>query len=174
MSSRALRRRSLTAVWIYAAVACGILGTVVAARILGLDEFGVFATAMAAVGFFQVLLDLTVEESLTKYGFRYVAAEDWGRLRRLFRQMLLLKLVGGALATVILVAFAPFANELFGAARRGAGDSRRSPAPARPGAGERRLDRAPPAQPVRPARHVPGRLRRAPARRDRRRSRRAA
>ena len=69
---------------------------------------------MAAVGFFQVLLDLTVEESLTKYGFRYVAADDWGRLRRLFRQMLVLKLVGGALATVILVAFAPFANELFG------------------------------------------------------------
>ena len=114
MSSRALRRRSLTAVWIYAAVACGILGTVVAARILGIAGFGVFATAMAAVGFFQVLLDLTVEESLTKYGFRYVAAGDWGRLRRLFRQMLVLKLVGGALATVILVAFAPFANGLFG------------------------------------------------------------
>ncbi len=114
MSSRALRRRSLTAVWIYAAVGFGILGTVVAARVLGLASFGVFATAMAAVGFFQVLLDLTVEESLTKYGFRYVAGEDWGRLRRLFRQMLLLKLLGGALATVILLAFAPFANHLFG------------------------------------------------------------
>src|SRR6476659_1236587 len=114
MSSRALRRRSVTAVWIYAAVGFGILGTVVAARVLGLASFGVFATAMAAVGFFQVLLDLTVEESLTKYGFRYVAGEDWGRLRRLFRQMLLLKLLGGALATVILLAFAPFANHLFG------------------------------------------------------------
>jgi O-antigen/teichoic acid export membrane protein len=102
-------------VWIYAAVACGIAGTIVAARVLGLDDFGVFATALAVVGFFQVLLDLTVEESLTKYGFRYVAAEDWGRLRRLFRQMLLLKLVGGALATLIIVALAPFADELFGA-----------------------------------------------------------
>src|SRR5262249_24195293 len=114
MSSPSCRRRSLTAVWIYAAVACGILGTIVAARILGLDEFGVFATAMAAVGFFQTLLDLTVEESLTKYGFRYVAAGDWGRLRRLFRQMFGLKIVGGALATVILVAFAPFADSVFG------------------------------------------------------------
>jgi hypothetical protein len=46
------------------------------------------------VGFFQTLLDLTVEESLTKFGFRYVAGEDWGRLRRLFRQALLLKLRG--------------------------------------------------------------------------------
>ena len=115
MPSRVLRRRSATAAWIYAAVACGIAGTIVAARVLGLDDFGVFATALAAVGLFQVLLDLTVEESLTKYGFRYVAAQEWGRLRRLFRQMLLLKLVGGALATVILVVLAPFADELFGA-----------------------------------------------------------
>ena len=114
MSSRALRRRSVTAVWIYVAVAFGIFGTIVAARVLGLDEFGVFATALAAVGFFQVLLDLTVEESLTKYGFRYVAAEDWGKLRRLFRKMLVLKVLGGALASLILVAFAPFANDVFG------------------------------------------------------------
>jgi O-antigen/teichoic acid export membrane protein len=115
MAARLLRRRSATAAWIYVAVVCGILGTIVAARVLGLDEFGVFATALAAVGFFQMLLDLTVEESLTKYGFRYVAAEDWGRLRRLFRQMLLLKILGGALATVILVVLAPFADEIFGA-----------------------------------------------------------
>ncbi len=115
MVARLLRRRSATAAWIYAAVACGILGRVVAARVFGLEQFGVFFTALVAVGFFQVLLDLTAEESLTKYGFRYVAAKDWGRLRRLFRQMLLLKILGGALATIILVALAPFADEIFGA-----------------------------------------------------------
>ena len=115
MSSRLLRRRSATAAWIYAATACGILATIVAARVLGLEQFGVFATALAAVGFFQVLLDLTVEESLTKYGFRYLAGQDWGRLRRLFRQMLLLKVVGGALATLILLALAPVADEAFDA-----------------------------------------------------------
>jgi O-antigen/teichoic acid export membrane protein len=113
MASRVLRRRSAAAAWIYAAVAFGILGTIIAARSLGLEGFGVFATALAAVGFFQTLLDLTVEESLTKYGFRYVATEDWGRLRRLFRQMLLLKLVGGALATGLLVALAPAADAIF-------------------------------------------------------------
>ncbi len=113
MSSGLFRRRSATAAWIYVAVACGFLGMVVAARVLGLDEFGVFATALAVVGFFQVLLDLTVEESLTKYGFRYVAGRDWGRLRRLFRQALLLKVVGGALATVLIALFAPFAEEAF-------------------------------------------------------------
>ncbi len=115
MSSRVFRRRSATAAWIYAATACGILGTIVAARALGLENFGVFATALATVGFFQILLDLTVEESLTKYGFRYVAAGDWGRLRRLFRQMLLLKILGGAIATVIVFGLAPFADEIFGA-----------------------------------------------------------
>jgi O-antigen/teichoic acid export membrane protein len=113
MSSRVFRRRSATAAWVYAAVAFGFLGSIVAARVLGLEEFGVFATALAAVGFFQALLDLTVEESLTKYGFRYVASEDWGRLRRLFRQMLLFKLVGGVLATLILLALAPFADAIF-------------------------------------------------------------
>ena len=100
--------------WVWGAVALGILGTVAAARILGLEEFGLFATALVVVGFFQILLDLTVEESLTKYGFRYAAGEDWGRLRQLFRQMLLLKLVGGLLATLIIVALAPFADDLFG------------------------------------------------------------
>src|SRR2546427_7213174 len=114
MRSRLLRRRSATVAWIYVAVAFGILGTIVAARVLGLEEFGVFATALAAVGFFQVLLDLTVEESLTKYGFRYVSAGDWGRLRRLFRQTLMLKIAGGAFATVVLFALAPFADEIFG------------------------------------------------------------
>jgi O-antigen/teichoic acid export membrane protein len=113
MSAQLLRRRSLTAVLMYLAVGCGIAGRIVSARVLGLQEFGVFFTALAAVGFFQVLLDLTVEESLTKYGFRYVAAEDWGRLRRLFRQMLLLKVAGGVLATVILVAVSPFADAVF-------------------------------------------------------------
>jgi O-antigen/teichoic acid export membrane protein len=115
MSSRVFRRRSATAAWIYVAVAFGIVGTIVAARVLGRDDFGVFATALVAVGFFQTLLDLTVEESLTKYGFRYVAAADWGRLRRLFRQALLLKLAGGVVATILLALLAPFAGEVFDA-----------------------------------------------------------
>jgi O-antigen/teichoic acid export membrane protein len=113
MSSRVFRRRSATAAWIYVAVALGIAGTIVAARVLGRDEFGVYATALVVVGFFQILLDLTVEESLTKFGFRYVAGGDWGRLRRLFRQALKLKLAGGVLATALIVALAPFADELF-------------------------------------------------------------
>jgi len=110
-----LWRRSATAGGLYLAVAFGILGTIVAARRLGLDDFGLYATVMAAAGFFQTLLDLTVEESLTKYGFRYVAAEDWGRLRRLFGRALQVKLGGGLLAMVALAALAPLADAIFDA-----------------------------------------------------------
>ena len=148
------------------AVAFGILGTVVAARTLGLDEFGVFATALAAVGFFQALLDLTVEESLTKYGFRYVSAQDWIQLRRLFRQD------------------APPAQGRRRRARKPAArrprtgggpcrrDRRRLGAPrgaatARPVRRERRRDRAAPAQPLRPPGRVPDGLGGAPPHRDR-------
>jgi O-antigen/teichoic acid export membrane protein len=115
MRSRLVWRRSATAGGLYLAVAFGILGTIVAARRLGLDDFGLYATVMAAAGFFQTLLDLTVEESLTKYGFRYVAAEDWGRLRRLFGRALQVKLGGGVLAMVALAALAPLANAIFDA-----------------------------------------------------------
>jgi O-antigen/teichoic acid export membrane protein len=113
MSSRVFRRRSATAAWVYVAAAFGILGSIVAARVFTVAQFGVFMTALAVVGFFQTLLDLTVEESLTKYGFRYVSTEDWGRLRRLFRQAFIIKLVGGALATLILLALAPLADSIF-------------------------------------------------------------
>ncbi|HWN22512.1 MAG TPA: lipopolysaccharide biosynthesis protein [Gaiellaceae bacterium] len=115
MGSRLLWRRSATAVGLYTAMALGIVGTVIAARGFSLAEFGLYATVLAAAGFFQSLLDLTVEDSLTKYGFRYVVAEDWGRLRRLFRRALELKLAGGVLAGVGLLALAPLAEWIFGA-----------------------------------------------------------
>jgi len=115
MASRVFWRRSATAAWVYGSVVLGILGTVVATRVLGLENFGIYVTALAAVGFFQVLLDLTVEEPLTKFGFRYVVSEEWGKLRRLFVRALQLKAAGGVLAALALVALAPLANSLFGA-----------------------------------------------------------
>ena len=115
MASRVFWRRSATAAWVYAAVVFGILGTVVAARVLGLEQFGIYVTALAAVGFFQVLLDLTVEEPLTKFGFRYIVAEEWGKLRRLFVRALQIKFAGGVLAALALVLLAPVADSIFGA-----------------------------------------------------------
>lgn len=115
MRSRLLWRRTATAAGLYASVGLGILATVVSARLLGLEAFGLYATALAAAAFFQVLLDLTVEDALTKMGFRYVAAQDWGRLRRLFVVATRLKLLGGIVATLALLALAPLADRLFDA-----------------------------------------------------------
>ncbi len=113
MPSRLLWRRFATAAGLYGSAVLGVLGTVVAARSLSKDDFGLFATVFVAAGFFQVLLDLTVEESLTKYGFRYTASEQWGRLRGLFRSALRLKLLGGLLAGLALLALAPLADTIF-------------------------------------------------------------
>ena len=107
-------RRSQTAIGIYLSVAFGFLGTLIAARQLGPDDFGLLAIVVAATAFFQVLLDLTAEEALVKYGFDYATAESWGRLRRIFRQALLVKLAGGLAAGVTLAAIAPAADTIFG------------------------------------------------------------
>jgi O-antigen/teichoic acid export membrane protein len=115
MASRVFWRRSATAGWVYVSVVLGFLGSVVAARVLGLEDFGLYATALVAVGFFQVLLDLTVEEPLTKFGFRYVVGEEWGKLRRLFVRALQLKAAGGVLAALALVLLAPVADAIFDA-----------------------------------------------------------
>jgi O-antigen/teichoic acid export membrane protein len=109
-----LRRRSATAAGLYTSVALGLLAMVVAARELGKDDFGLFTTVVFAAGLFESLLDLTVEESLTKFGFRYIAAEDWGRLRRLFVIAVRFKALGALLALVALAAFAFVSDWVFG------------------------------------------------------------
>lgn len=109
-----LWRRSATAAGIYLSVGFGFLGTLLAARQLGPEGFGLFSVVLVAAGFFQSLLDLTAEEALVKYGFDYVARERWGRLRRLFARAALIKVAGGVLAGVALAALAPAADAVFG------------------------------------------------------------
>lgn len=115
MASRVLWRRAVTAVLVYTATVLGVLGTIIAARALGPDRFGLLALALAACSFAQVLLDTTVEEAVVKYGYRYATAEDWGRLRRVFRIGVGVKWAGAATASFALLAFAPFAERLFDA-----------------------------------------------------------
>jgi len=85
----------------------------VAARELHPSRYGLYSLAVFGAGFFQVLLDLTVEEAMIKYGFRYTTIESWGRLRRLYRRSMVLKSAGAAIASVALLIVAPFADELF-------------------------------------------------------------
>src|ERR671937_978703 len=112
MRSRLFWRRSAAAAGTYASAALGFGATVVALHVFSTETFGRYALVLAATAFFQSLLDLTVEEALVKFGFRYATREDWGRLRRLFASAIAFKLGGGVLATALLLAFAPAANSL--------------------------------------------------------------
>src|ERR671931_2666574 len=112
MRSRLLWRRSAAAAGTYASAALGFLGTVVALHVFSTATFGRYALVLAATAFVQSLLDLTVEEALVKFGFRYTTGEDWGRLRRLFESAIAFKLAGGVVATGLLLALAPAANSL--------------------------------------------------------------
>jgi O-antigen/teichoic acid export membrane protein len=112
MRSRLLWRRSAAAAGTYASAALGFGATVVALHVFSTETFGRYALVLAATAFLQSLLDLTVEEALVKFGFRFLTREDWGRLRRLFTSAIAFKLSGGVLATGLLLAFAPAANTL--------------------------------------------------------------
>jgi O-antigen/teichoic acid export membrane protein len=98
----------------YGATALGFLATVVAARQLGVHAFGLFALVVATTGFLQLLLDTTVEEASVKYGVRYWARRDWGRLRRLFSTAVTVKFAGAAVGAAVLAALAPFSEQIFG------------------------------------------------------------
>lgn len=115
MGSRVFRRRAATAVATYGATVLGIVTVAAATRFLGDYRFGLFALVLAAVAFFQLLLDATVEEAVVKYGFRYAAAERWGRLRRLVAVALAVKWAGGVAAALFVLTLAPFAEALFNA-----------------------------------------------------------
>jgi O-antigen/teichoic acid export membrane protein len=108
-----LRRLSATALGTYVATAIGFFISVVATHALGVGGYARFATVLAAVSFLQMLLDLTVEEALVKYGFRYATAQDWGRFRRLFELALAYKVVGGLLGTVSIAILAAFASSIW-------------------------------------------------------------
>jgi len=112
MRSRLFLRRSTAAAGIYSSAVLGFLATVVAAHRFSTTTFGLYALVIAATGFFQSLLDLTVEEALVKFGFRYATREEWGRLRGLFRAALQFKLVGAVLAAAALLGLAPLAHSV--------------------------------------------------------------
>jgi O-antigen/teichoic acid export membrane protein len=104
--SRLLIRRSAAAAGIYTSVVLGFLGTVIAARTFSAATFGLFALVLVATDFFRSLFDLTAEEALIKYGFRYSTREDWGRLRRLYEAGFAFKAGGGLLAGAGILIFA--------------------------------------------------------------------
>jgi O-antigen/teichoic acid export membrane protein len=68
-----------------------------------------YSTPFTTILSFQSFFDLTVEEALVKYGFRYSAREDWGRFTRLFSSALRFKVAGALIGALGLVVFSQIA-----------------------------------------------------------------
>ncbi len=115
MRPRLVRRRAATALGSYTSTALGILGSVVAMRLLAPFDFGRLTLVLATVGLFQLLLDLTSEEALVKYGFRFSERGDWARFGRLLRVALAAKSGSAIVAGLLIAATAPAADALFDA-----------------------------------------------------------
>ena len=75
--------------------------------------FGKWHLSMVGVTVPEGPADNLAGNYLGPYGFDYSTAEDWGRLRRLFRAALKLKVAGGLLAAIVLAALAPLADDIF-------------------------------------------------------------
>src|SRR4051812_23739918 len=103
MRSRALRRRVATAVGVYGSAVLGFAATVVAARELSKPDFARFALVFSTTALLQLFVDLTIDEVVIKYGNRYTASAQWGRLRRLVRVGLVVKIAGGVAGTAAIV-----------------------------------------------------------------------
>jgi len=113
MDASVLRRRAGAAAGTYASIVLGFLGTIVAARVFTTEVLGLYTLVISSAGFFQTLLDLTIEEALIKFGFRYITQEDWGRLRRIFRRTFAFKAAGAVLAGIALVGLGLGAGTVF-------------------------------------------------------------
>jgi O-antigen/teichoic acid export membrane protein len=107
------RRRLITAAGTYTAAALGILGTLVVFRVLGPREAGQFSIVIGVVQFLSLLIDLTADEALVKYGFRYATQEDWGRFHRAFRVTFAFEATTAIAAGLLIAALSSFAGSIF-------------------------------------------------------------
>jgi O-antigen/teichoic acid export membrane protein len=112
-ASTRLRRRSGAAIGIYASAGLGIAGSLVVFRVLGPTDAGRFSIVIGAVSFFSLLVDLTSDEALVKYGFRYAAQDDWGRFHQVVRLTFSFEFAAALLAAALVAGLAPFAGSIF-------------------------------------------------------------
>jgi len=111
------RRRAVAAFGIYAATALGVAGSLVVFRVLGPEGAGRYSIVMGLMSFLSLLLELTSDEALVKYGFRYAAREDWGRFHRLVRLAFGFELGTAVFSGLLIAGIAPFAGSIFHHAR---------------------------------------------------------
>ncbi|HUK43899.1 MAG TPA: hypothetical protein VLV28_01260 [Gaiellaceae bacterium] len=114
MLATGLNRRRLAAfAGVYGSVGLGLAASLVVLRVLGPAGAGRFTIVVGTVDFLALLVWLTSDDALVKYGFRYSATEDWGRFHRLVRVAFGCEFAASLLASVLIVAIAPLAPSIF-------------------------------------------------------------
>jgi O-antigen/teichoic acid export membrane protein len=108
-------RRSVTAGGMYTATVLGFLGSLIALRVLEPDGAGRFSLAVGTAAFFQLLLELTSDEALIKFGFRYSEQGDWGKFHRLVRLMFGFEFFASLVAGVLVAIAGVVSPALFNA-----------------------------------------------------------
>ena len=115
-----LRRRLVAAGGIYASAALGIAGSLIVFRVLGPTSAGEFSIVLGTMSFVSLVLELTSDEALVKFGFRYAAREDWGRFRRIVHLTFMFEAAAAVVSAGLIVLLSFFADSIF----NGAGDLR--------------------------------------------------
>jgi O-antigen/teichoic acid export membrane protein len=100
------RKVGSTSIAIWGSTALTFVGSIVAARGLGPDDYGVVVLAIATASFVSIFLDLTLTDGVVYHGSRAIAAADFGNLRSLLRAAFFSDLAVGIVITALLVALA--------------------------------------------------------------------
>jgi len=107
------RRRVVAFAGVYGSVALGLAAALVVLRVLGPTGAGRFTIVIATADFLALLVWLTSDDALVKYGFRYAANEEWGRFHRLIRVAFSAELAASLVASALTVAIVPFVDSIF-------------------------------------------------------------
>jgi len=98
---------------VYGSVALGLAASLVVLRVLGPADAGRFTIVIATADFLALLVWLTSDDALVKYGFKYAANEEWGRFHRLIRVAFGAELAASLVATALIVIAVPFVDSIF-------------------------------------------------------------
>jgi O-antigen/teichoic acid export membrane protein len=105
------RRTRGTFAGMWLATAVGFVGTVIAARGLGPDEYGAVVYAIAITTLVASVLDFSFQEAVVHHGARAIADGDPRRLSGLIRSAVIFDaLIGVVLSLIIFVAAEPLAS----------------------------------------------------------------
>jgi O-antigen/teichoic acid export membrane protein len=107
------RRRVVAFGGVYGSVALGLAASLVVLRVLGPADAGRFTIVIATADFLALLVWLTSDDALVKYGFKYAANEEWGRFHRLIRVAFGAELAASLVATLLILIAVPFVDSIF-------------------------------------------------------------